>query len=106
MNKNKRPISVLFEDEDIHVDSFIEGETLLDLALRNNLNIPYSCGGYGTCGTCRVFIQQSSEQIPLANEIEQEFSEMRGFRPNERLACQIELTEKMKIIFSINPECE
>lgn len=85
---------------------YIEGETLLDLALRNKWNVPFSCGGYGTCGTCRVFIRKDSTLSGQRNEIEQEFAETRGFQANERLACQIELHEGMNLIFATDPQHE
>ena len=86
------------------MESFNEGESLLDLAMRNKWEVPFSCGGYGTCGTCRVFVNTKSSGLSERNEIENEFAEMRGFQPHERLACQIELTEKLNLIFATKPE--
>lgn len=66
------------------------GDTLLDAALRARLPIHHSCGGMGTCGTCRVIIHQGLEKLSPPNEIEQEIISDRGFSLNERLACQNE----------------
>ena len=62
-------------------------KSLLDIAIENKISLNHSCGGFGTCGTCRVFIANYS-QLPERNPIEQEMATDRGFHENERLACQ------------------
>ncbi|RYZ87219.1 MAG: (2Fe-2S)-binding protein, partial [Proteobacteria bacterium] len=51
-----------------------QDETLLDAGLRAGIDIATSCGGSGTCGTCRVFVIQGLEALPPRNEIEIEFA--------------------------------
>lgn len=63
-------------------------ESVLECLLRNKIELDHSCGGNGTCGTCRIFIENGLELLPPPNEIEQEFIQERGFAKNERLACQ------------------
>jgi 2Fe-2S ferredoxin len=104
--KKKSPLSITFYDEDAQAVGFLEGETLLDLALRNKWEVPFSCGGYGTCGTCRVFIHKETTLLNPRNEIEQEFANTRGFQKNERLACQVQLEEGMQLTFSTNLQPE
>jgi 2Fe-2S ferredoxin len=65
-----------------------QGETILQAALNNRIEINHSCGGNGTCGTCRIFVQKGLDLLEKANEIEAEFAAERGFAENERLACQ------------------
>lgn len=64
-------------------------ENFLESALRAGFELDHSCGGHGTCGTCRIFIQSGLETLPPRNEIEMEMAEDRGFLPAERLSCQI-----------------
>ena len=64
--------------------------SVLQVALDNGIEIPHSCGGMGSCTTCRVFVEQSSQALPPRNELEQDIAEMRGFAPNERLSCQLD----------------
>ena len=71
-------------------------KSLLQLALYNNIEINHSCGGYGTCGTCRVFID-NHHQLPDRNPIEQEMASDRGFEDNERLSCQTLCTQALQI---------
>ena len=70
--------------------AFRDGDTVLDLALANRLGLPTSCGGMGTCGTCRVLVESDLSKIPALNQVEQEIAADRGFKKNERLGCQLE----------------
>jgi 2Fe-2S ferredoxin len=63
-------------------------ETVLQVAIRNKIHLSHTCGGFGTCGTCRVFIKEGLEKMPPRNEIEQEIASDRSFQDFERLACQ------------------
>ena len=68
--------------------SFEDGQSILDLALANRMDLSHSCGGMGSCGTCRVFVESPLEDLQPRNEIEQEMADSRGFSDHERLACQ------------------
>jgi ferredoxin, 2Fe-2S len=63
--------------------------TLLDLAVKNKIPINHSCGGGGSCGTCRVRVVQGLDRVELRGEVEQAMANDRGFKEEERLACQI-----------------
>lgn len=72
-------------------------ETILDVALRMNCALDHSCGGNGTCGTCRVLISAGLEKLGARNELENEIAMDRGFQSYERLACQNLVTDGLKI---------
>lgn len=65
-------------------------ETVLPIALSGELPLSHSCGGMGSCGTCRVLVRSSLENLNPRTEVEQEMADARNFLPNERLACQLE----------------
>lgn len=67
------------------------GKTLLETAVENSVEIPTSCGGMGTCGTCRVFLEIESGVAPEMGEIERDIASERAFAANERLSCQVEI---------------
>jgi 2Fe-2S ferredoxin len=71
--------------------------TVLSSILDTELNIATSCGGMGTCGTCRVEIIDAPESLEERNEIEIEMAEARGFNDKERLACQITACRGLKV---------
>jgi 2Fe-2S ferredoxin len=64
-------------------------QSVLAVALRAGVEIPHSCGGMGSCTTCRVFIVSHAEPLPERNELELDIAEMRAFADNERLSCQL-----------------
>ena len=64
------------------------GQSILQALLDSKIEIDHSCGGNGTCGTCRIFIQQGLEKLKPRNEIESEMAQERGFQSHERLSCQ------------------
>lgn len=70
-----------------------QGETILEALIRTKRAINHSCGGGGTCGTCRILIQGDLAIWPDRNEVEQEMAENRGFHQTERLACQVVAVE-------------
>ena len=88
MAKKKSKCSVLFLPMQANIE-FDSEESLLELAIEHKVEIANSCGGMGTCGTCRVEIESSIVDLPARNEIEQELASDRGFKPEIRLACQL-----------------
>lgn len=63
-------------------------KSCLEVALESGVEIGHSCGGMGSCGTCRVLIE-SVRALPERTEIEAEMAEARQFAVTERLACQL-----------------
>lgn len=66
-------------------------ESLLTACLKNKVPIDHSCEGMASCGTCRVIVTSDLTTLPKRNSLEQEMADDRQFRPEERLACQLEL---------------
>lgn len=64
-----------------------DSETLLDVALSNDVFLSHTCEGMGSCTTCRVFIQKGDGGP--RTEVEVDRARERGFADNERLACQV-----------------
>ena len=70
--------------------AFTAEASVLEVALKNGIEIPHSCGAMGSCTTCRIVVERSPSPLPERNELEQDIADMRGFRPEERLSCQLE----------------
>lgn len=66
-----------------------EGDSVLETALKNKIPLAHSCGGMGSCTTCRVFVENSVENLGGRTEVEEEILHGRGFFENERLSCQL-----------------
>lgn len=92
-------ITFLIGDRSISIDARLprneEGvASLLEIALEARLPIEHSCGGFGTCGTCRVLIEAGADDLTEREEIESEMAADRKFTDDERLACQTNLIHK------------
>lgn len=81
------PQKVTFLPNSVSIE-FQCGSTILELAIKNKIEISHACGGMGSCGTCRVIVKQGLESLPERNEIEQTRAEDLSFSKNERLSCQ------------------
>lgn len=73
--------------EDIEVQAS-QKQTILEAILNAHIELDHSCGGMGSCGTCRVYIMSGLELLGPRDELETEIAEDRKFAIEERLACQ------------------
>lgn len=93
---SKTPISFkVFPDDKIVSAS--HDESILQAVLRAKIDLDHSCGGMGTCGTCRIFVNSGLERFAERGELEQEIALDREFCPEERLACQNLALDKIEI---------
>lgn len=93
MEKN-RLITFVIDQEIVQAS---QGQTTLESLLDADFPIDHSCGGNGTCGTCRVFVLEKLESLEPRNEIEAEMAQERGFTVNERLSCQMNPVSGLKL---------
>jgi len=77
--------------------SFTGVYILLDLLNEHKISIDQSCGGHGSCTTCRIFVDDLDAKLSPRTEIETERAEERSFKNNERLACQLEVDHDLVI---------
>lgn len=70
---------------------------ILDLLNANGISINQSCGGNGTCTTCRFFIRKGESSFSARTDLEQERADERGFESYERLSCQAEIFNSAEI---------
>jgi 2Fe-2S ferredoxin len=67
-----------------------QATSVLDVALSNEIDLSHSCGGMGSCTTCRVLVESDVALLSPRTELEAEIASSRNFSENERLACQLE----------------
>ncbi len=83
-----------------NLETEIEGDpnhSLLDILIENDIEISSSCGGMGSCGTCRVLVQEGLNNLAPRNNQEAERANDLGFAEHERLSCQIHPCSGLKI---------
>jgi 2Fe-2S ferredoxin len=73
------------------------GESVLEALIRSDVGISHSCGGNGTCGTCRIIVNEGLEKLHPRTELETEIAADRNFHQSERLGCQTRPTYNLKI---------
>ena len=72
-------------------------ETVLEVALRNKIDLGHSCGGNASCGTCRIFVNDSHQTLEPRGELELELATDRKFSGAERLACQLRAVPGLRV---------
>ena len=65
-----------------------EGQTLIDVSIRNRIPHHHQCGARARCTTCRVQILEGISHISPRTPIEQCVASERGWDEFTRLACQ------------------
>ena len=65
------------------------GQSLLEVALKNDINLHHNCGGVCACSTCHLYVDRGDEFLEELNDKEEDFID-RAVNPrlNSRLGCQ------------------
>ena len=81
--------------ERLEVD-FLDGETVLEVAQENNVDMEGTCGGDMACSTCQVILKpEDMHRFPPPSEEEAEMLELAlGVSATSRLGCQLVLGDK------------
>ncbi len=71
----------------------VEGnQSLLEVALKNNIELHHNCGGVCACSTCHLYIDKGENLIEELSDREEDFID-RAINPrlSSRLGCQCTL---------------
>ena len=65
------------------------GESILDVALNNDVDLQHACGGFCSCATCHIIVRKGLDQVSAKDEDEVERLEMEDLTADDaRLGCQ------------------
>ena len=65
------------------------GESVLDVALRNDIDIEHACEMSCACTTCHVYIREGAHSMVESDELEDDMLDKAwGLDPDSRLSCQ------------------
>jgi len=80
--------------EPITFNDVEDGQSLLEVALKNDINLHHNCGGVCACSTCHVYVEQGDDFLEELTDREEDFID-RAINPrlNSRLGCQCVLLE-------------
>jgi 2Fe-2S ferredoxin len=70
-------------------------QSLLEVALKNDIELHHNCGGVCACSTCHLYIEKGGDLVEELSDKEEDFID-RAVSPrlNSRLACQCLLLEE------------
>lgn len=72
------------------------GQTILEVALNNKVNIDHDCGGICSCSTCHIYITKGNHHIEMKSRKEHHYIErLKNRKENSRLGCQCLLLKAM-----------
>ena len=81
------------------------GESVLDVALNNGIQLQHNCGGVCGCSTCHVYINAGGDDLPEISDKEEDFIDRaENPRINSRLACQCVVEADMQLVVTIPPQ--
>ncbi|TWH76686.1 2Fe-2S ferredoxin [Azomonas agilis] len=70
------------------------GESVLDAALRNGIEIEHACEKSCACTTCHVIVRKGFESLKASDELEDDLLDRAwGLEPTSRLSCQAKVGE-------------
>ncbi len=71
-----------------------EGQSLLEVALKNDIELHHNCGGVCACSTCHLYVLAGDSLLEELSDKEEDFID-RAVNPriNSRLGCQCLLLE-------------
>jgi len=78
------------------------GESVLDVALNNGIQLQHNCGGVCGCSTCHIYVEKGGDELPEISDKEEDFID-RAVDPrlNSRLACQCVVARDMQLVVTI-----
>ena len=80
--------------EPITLENVKAGDSLLEIALDNNIEIHHNCGMVCACSTCHIYLEKGSEHFEELSDKEEDFIDRaRNPKLESRLGCQCVLQE-------------
>lgn len=75
--------------EDITIPDVAPDQSILEIALKNDIDLHHNCGGVCACSTCHVYVEAGDDSLPEITDREEDFID-RAINPrlNSRLGCQ------------------
>jgi len=87
-------VTITINDDPDNAIRAVAGSSLLSTLAESKLFIPSACGGQGTCGVCRVIVNEGGGSL-LPTEAG--YISRKDARAGSRLSCQVKVKEDLKI---------
>ncbi|TBU96904.1 ISC system 2Fe-2S type ferredoxin [Stutzerimonas kirkiae] len=75
------------------------GETVLDAALRNGIDIEHACEKSCACTTCHIIVREGQASLEPSDELEDDMLDKAwGLEPDSRLSCQAVVADRDLVV--------
>ena len=75
------------------------GETILDVALRNHIQLEHACEKSCACTTCHVVVREGFDSLAESTEEEDDMLDKAwGLEPESRLGCQAQVADEDLVV--------
>ncbi|MBS1927510.1 MAG: 2Fe-2S iron-sulfur cluster binding domain-containing protein [Chitinophagaceae bacterium] len=80
--------------EPVTLDQIEPGQSILEIALKNDIELHHNCGGVCACSTCHLYVDKGEDFLEELSDKEEDFID-RAINPrlNSRLGCQCVLLD-------------
>ena len=80
--------------EPVTLTGIEEGDSLLEVALKNDIELHHNCGGVCACSTCHLYVENGDSFLEELSDKEEDFID-RAVNPriSSRLGCQCVLQD-------------
>ena len=80
---------ILQDLEEVVLRRVKKGQTVLEVALNNKIDIDHNCGGICSCSTCHIYITKGNHHIESKSRKEQHYIDrLKNANEFSRLGCQ------------------
>jgi 2Fe-2S ferredoxin len=75
--------------ETVSLENLEPDQSILEVALNNDINLHHNCGGVCACSTCHLYVENGEDLVEELSDREEDFID-RAINPrlNSRLSCQ------------------
>jgi len=91
--------SILFKFEQkglepITIGNLEPNQSILEVALKNDIDLHHNCGGVCACSTCHIYLEKGEDMVEEISDKEEDFIDRaRNPKLSSRLSCQCVLNE-------------
>ncbi|MCH8538852.1 MAG: ISC system 2Fe-2S type ferredoxin [Alkalimonas sp.] len=76
-----------------------QGDTILDVALKNGISIEHACEKSCACTTCHVVVREGFFSLNESDELEEDMLDKAwGLEPESRLGCQAKIANEDLVV--------
>lgn len=80
--------------EPVTIEQCSPDDSILEVALKNNIQLHHNCGGVCACSTCHIYLESGEDFVEELSDKEEDFIDRaRNPKLNSRLSCQCVLLD-------------